>query len=81
MWSVPGGPTAINTWNLDTSMEHHQDFNVYSKQTGAEIIVNMIFFKHKYLTSPILTPVDTVVEATKIITDSVTTNSNSTKSE
>ena len=54
-------------------MEHHWEFNVYSKHARAEILVDTLFFKHKYLTSPIVAPEDTVVE--------VTSNSNSTKSE
>ena len=36
---------------------------------------------HKYLTSPILISVDTVVEASKGLKESVTANSKSTKSE
>ena len=62
-------------------MEHYHAFNVYSKHTRSERIVDMIFFNHKYITSPILMPEDTVVEATKRLTDAVTANSNSTNSE
>ena len=66
---------AINAWNLGTSMEHHRALNVYSKHTAAEIIVDTLLFKHKYLTSPIVTLEDTVVEAAKILTYAVTANS------
>ena len=62
-------------------MEQHQDFNMYSKHTRAKIIVDTLFFKHKYLTSPIVTPKEKFVESSKIITDAVTANSKSTKSE
>ena len=55
-------------------MEHHQDFNVYIKHTRAEIIVNVLFFKHKYPTHPIVTPKDTAKEAADILTDAVTDN-------
>ena len=41
----------------------------------------MLLFKHKYLTSPIVTPEDTAVESAKRLTDVVTANYNSTKSE
>ena len=41
----------------------------------------MLLFKHNYLTSTIMKPEDTVVEATKRITDAVTDNSKSTESE
>ena len=72
---------SINAWNLGTPMEHHQAFKVYSKHTRSEIIVDTLFFKHKYLTSPIVTPEYTAVEYNKIITYAVTANSNSTESE
>ena len=45
------------------------------------MIFDALFFKHKYRTSPIVTPEDTVVESAKGQIDSVTANSNSTKSE
>ena len=62
-------------------MEHHRVFNVYSKHTRSEIIFDLLFFKNKYFTSPILTPEDTVIEAAKRLIDTVTSNSNSTKYE
>ena len=54
---------------------------MYSKHTIAERIVDKLFFKHKYLISSIVTPEDTVVEAAKILTEAVTTNSKSAESE
>ena len=71
---------AINACNLGTSMEHHRYFNMYSKHTRAEIIVDTLLFKHKYLTSPIVTPEDTVTEAAKRLTYAVNANYNSNKS-
>ena len=62
-------------------MEHHWAFNVYSKHTRAEIIVGTLFYKQNYLTSPIVDPEDTVVEATKGLTEAVTAISKSTESE
>ena len=53
---------------------------MYSKHTIAERIVDKLFFKHKYLISSIVTPEDTVVEAAKILTEAVTTNSKCTES-
>ena len=60
-------------------MEHHQAFNVYSKHMRDKIIVVALLFKHKYLTSPIVRQEDTVVEATKILTDADTANCKITK--
>ena len=72
---------AINAWNLGTSMENHRYFNVYSKHTISERIFDTLFFKHKYLTSPIVRPEDTVAEYFKRLTYAVTTKSNTTESE
>ena len=71
---------AINACNLGTSMEHHRSFNVYSKHTRSERIVDTLLFKHNYPTSPIVTPEDTDIESTKRITYEFTANSNSTES-
>ena len=62
-------------------MEHHRDFIVYSKHTRAEIISDTLFFKHKYLISPIVTPEDTVLEDSKRLTDTATANSKTTEYE
>ena len=72
---------AINAWNLSTSMEQHRYLNVYIKHTRYERIFDMLFFKHKYLTSPIVTPEDTVVESTKGLKYTVTAKSKSTDSK
>ena len=72
---------AISAWNLGISMEHHRSLNVYRKDKRAERIVNTLLFKHKYLTSPIVTPEDAVVESAKKLTYAVTAKSKSTESE
>ena len=60
-------------------MEHHWAFNVYRKHTIAERSFDALFFKHKYLTSSIVTPEDTVREAAKVLIEVVTDSSNKTK--
>ena len=62
-------------------MKHHRALNVYRKHTRYERIVNLILFKHKYLTSPIMTPEDAVVESAKRLTYEVTANHKSNESE
>ena len=54
---------------------------MYSKHTRSERIVDTIFFKNNYLTSPIVTLEDTVVESPKRLTYEVTYNSKSTEFE
>ena len=62
-------------------MEHHRSFKVYSKQTRTKRIVDTLFFKHNYITSPIVTPEDTVVEASQRLTEAVTANYKGAASE
>ena len=62
-------------------MEHHRDFNVYHKHKGSERIVDTLLFKLNHITSSIVTPEDTVLEATKRLTYAVIANCKSTESE
>jgi hypothetical protein len=54
---------SINGWYLGTSQEHYQYHIIHVKITKSERISDTVFFKHKYITQPTLTPVDTVVKA------------------
>ena len=54
---------ATDAWNLGTSMKHHCYFLVYSKMARAKHIVVTLYFKHKYHTSPSMTPEESVVKA------------------
>ena len=65
---------ASDGWHLGTSMEHHRCFNVWVKATRAERVTGTIFFKHKYLTDPIITPEDTVVAAAQQLTNALQGN-------
>ncbi|KAL7527505.1 hypothetical protein ACHAXR_001989 [Thalassiosira sp. AJA248-18] len=67
---------AIDAWNLGTSMEHHRCFKIYSKITRAERIADTLFLKHKYLTSPTVTPEDAVIAAAQQFTRAISGNSN-----
>ena len=62
-------------------MEHHRSFNVYSKHTWSERIVDTLFFKHEYLTSPIVAPEDTVVKTDQRLIEAVTAKYKGAKSE
>ncbi|KAL7526429.1 hypothetical protein ACHAXR_001484, partial [Thalassiosira sp. AJA248-18] len=66
---------AINAWNIGTSMEHHRCFKIYNKTTRAERIADTLFFKHKYLTSPSVTPEDAVVAAAQQLAQAIGGNS------
>ncbi len=51
------------SFNLGTSMEHHQCFRVYVMRTSATRISNTVVFKHQYMTSPTFSPESHVVVA------------------
>jgi hypothetical protein len=50
-------------WYIGTSMEHYRCHKIYVKKTKGERISDTVFFKHKYITQPTVTPVDTIVKA------------------
>ncbi|KAL7530483.1 LOW QUALITY PROTEIN: hypothetical protein ACHAXR_003517 [Thalassiosira sp. AJA248-18] len=56
-------------------MEHHCCFKIYNKTTRAERIADTLFFKHKYLTSPSITPEDAVVAAAQQLAQAIGGNS------
>jgi hypothetical protein len=53
----------INGWYLQTSPEHYQCHQIYVKKTKSERISDTVFFKHRYLTQPTVTPADTIIKA------------------
>ncbi len=50
-------------WYIGTSMEHYRCHRIYVKKTRSERISDTVFFKHKYITQPTVTPADTIVKA------------------
>jgi len=54
---------SIDGWYLGTSLEHYRCHIIHVKKTKSERISDTVFFKHKYITQPTLTPVDTVIKA------------------
>ena len=56
-------------------MEHHRCFKIYNKATQTERIADTLFFKHKYLTSPSVTPEDAVVAAAQQLAQTIGANS------
>ena len=59
---------SIDGWYLGTSLKHYQCHIIHVKKTKSEQILDTVFFKHKYITQPTLTPVDTVVKAINDLT-------------
>ena len=44
-------------------MEHYRCHKIYVNKTRSERIPGIVFFKHKYITQPTVTPADTIVKA------------------
>jgi hypothetical protein len=59
---------SVNGWYLGTSFKHYCNSKVYCKKTGAERILDTVWFKHKYLTIPSLTAADHIVNAAAKLT-------------
>ena len=58
-------------WYIGTSMEHYRCHRIYVKKTRSERISDTVFFKHKYITQPTVTPADTIVKALNDLTNAL----------
>ena len=58
----------ITGWYLGTSWEHYRNHKIVCKDTRAERISPTVFFKHKYLTMPTMTPADALLKAGTYLT-------------
>jgi hypothetical protein len=59
---------AIDSWYIQTSPEHYRCHIIYTKRTNSIRILDMVWFKHKYITQPTLTPADIIVKALNALT-------------
>jgi hypothetical protein len=59
---------SVDGWYLWTSPEHYQCHIIYVKHTKSERVSDMVYFKHKHITQPALTPEDTIVKALNDLT-------------
>ena len=57
------GEHSADGWYLRTSPEHYRCHVVFVKATRAKRITDTVFFKHKYITQPTVTPADAIVRA------------------
>ena len=62
------GERASDGWYLKTSPEHYRCHVVFVKQTRSKRITDTVFFKHKYITQPTVTPADAIVKAYQDLT-------------
>ena len=57
------GEHSADGWYLRTSPEHYRCHVVFVKTTRSRRITDTVFFKHKYITQPTITPADAIVKA------------------
>ena len=57
------GEHSADGWYLRTSPEHYCCHVVFIKSTRMKQITDTVFFKHKYITQPTVTPADAIVKA------------------
>jgi hypothetical protein len=56
---------------LKTSAEHYRTHIIFFKKTQAKRLADTVFFKHKHITQPTVTPADTVVNAFTKLRDAI----------
>jgi hypothetical protein len=54
---------SLNGWYPGTSDKHYWCYTIYCTKTRSERISDTVFFQDKYLTQPVVTPVDTMIKA------------------
>jgi hypothetical protein len=54
---------SLNGWYLGTSNKHYRCYTIYCTKTRAKRIFNTVFFQHRYLTQPVVTPADAMIKA------------------
>ncbi|KAL7474341.1 hypothetical protein ACHAW6_000317, partial [Cyclotella cf. meneghiniana] len=57
------GEHSADGWYLRTSPEHYRYHVVFVKATRSKQITDTVFFKHKYITQPTVTPANAIVKA------------------
>jgi hypothetical protein len=54
---------SLNGWYLGTSDKHYWCYMIYCTKTRAERISDTVFFQHRYLMQPVVTPADAMIKA------------------
>jgi hypothetical protein len=68
-------PHTASGYYIGKAMEHYHCHNVYIPDTKGTHVCSAVFFTHKYLTMPTLTPSDALIKAadtlSEVITDTI----------
>jgi hypothetical protein len=72
---------SLNGWYLGTSNKHYWCHTIYCTKTRAERISDTVFFQHRYLTQPVVTPTDATIKAMGDLRGVLKKNSNNIGAE
>ena len=61
----------VDGWYLQTSPEHYRCHVIYTKKTRSTRISDTVWFKHRYITQPAVTPADIIVKAITDLTQTL----------
>ncbi len=64
-------PHTASGYYIGNAMEHYHCHNVYIPDTKGTHICSSIFFKHRYLTMPTLTPTDMLINAADTLSEAI----------
>lgn len=65
-------PHTASGYYIGNDIEHYRCHKVYVSDTRSTRVCSSVFFKHKYLTMPTLTPSDALIKAADILSDAIT---------
>ena len=65
---------SVSGFSLGTSMEHYRCYNVYVTSTNATRVSDQVYFRHKYITMPTMSPESHIVEAAQKLTTALKGN-------
>ena len=65
---------SLSGFSLGTSLEHYRCYNVYVTSTFATRVSDQVYFRHKYITMPTMSPESHVVEAAQRLTTALKGN-------
>jgi hypothetical protein len=64
-------PHTAGGYYLGNSKEHYRCHQIYISDTRHTRVCDTVFFKHKYLTMPTITPADALIKATDNLVDAI----------
>ena len=65
-------PHTASGYYIGNASEHYRCHKVYISDTRSTRVCSSVFFKHKYLTMPTLTPSDALIKAADTLSDAIT---------